>query len=99
MKSVAIAKMVSSASTTTHTGTRMHSICDVSSSVAVPVDDAGISEEGQMMKALVSLELAGRGGETAAAHVKNVILQQFLLPSRERANALADNWHALPSSR
>ncbi|KVI05772.1 F-box protein At1g70590 [Cynara cardunculus var. scolymus] len=55
--------------------------------------------EGQMMKAVVYLELAGRGGETAAAHVKNVILQQLSPPSRERAFRLADTWRALPSSR
>lgn len=55
--------------------------------------------EGQMMKAVVYLELAGRGGEMAAAHVKNVILQQLSPPSRERALSLADTWRALPSSR
>ncbi|KAK1415786.1 hypothetical protein QVD17_31573 [Tagetes erecta] len=55
--------------------------------------------EGQMMKAVVYLELAGRGGETAAVHVKNVILQQLSTPSREHALSLADNWRALPSSR
>ncbi|KAJ0537387.1 putative F-box domain, tetratricopeptide-like helical domain superfamily [Helianthus annuus] len=55
--------------------------------------------EGQMMKAVVYLELAGRGGETAAVHVKNVILQQLSPPSRERALTLADNWRALPSTR
>ncbi|GJV74487.1 hypothetical protein Tco_1506071 [Tanacetum coccineum] len=48
---------------------------------------------------VVSLELAGRGGETAATHVKNVILQQLPLPSREWAIALANNGRALPSSR
>lgn len=52
-----------------------------------------------MMKAVVYLELAGRGGETAAVHVKNVILQQLSPPSRERALSLADNWRTLPSSR
>lgn len=55
--------------------------------------------EGQMMKAVVYLELAARGGETAAAHVKNVIFQQLPPPSRERALSLADNWRPLPSSR
>ncbi|KAD2803972.1 hypothetical protein R6Q59_031816 [Mikania micrantha] len=55
--------------------------------------------EGQMMKAVVYLELAGRGGETAAVHLKNVILQQLSPPSRERAITLADNWRALSSSR
>ncbi|KAI3733425.1 hypothetical protein L6452_12868 [Arctium lappa] len=55
--------------------------------------------EGQMMKAVVYLELAGRGGETAAAHVKNVILQQLSPPSRERALSLANTWRALPAAR
>ena len=35
------------------------------------------AQEGKMMKAVVYLELAGRGGETAATHVKNVIFQQL----------------------
>ncbi|GMI90195.1 hypothetical protein like AT1G70590 [Hibiscus trionum] len=55
--------------------------------------------EGEMMKAVVYLELATRSGETAATHVKNVILQQLSAPARERALLLADNWRALPSSR
>ncbi|XP_021293535.1 F-box protein At1g70590 [Herrania umbratica] len=55
--------------------------------------------EGEMMKAVVYLELATRSGETAATHVKNVILQQLSATSRDRAMLLADNWHALPSSR
>ncbi|MBA0624638.1 hypothetical protein Godav_009955 [Gossypium davidsonii] len=55
--------------------------------------------EGEMMKAVVYLELATRSGETAATHVKNVILQQLSATSRERALLLADNWRALPSSR
>lgn len=55
--------------------------------------------EGQMMKAVVYLELAARGGETAAVHVKTVVLQQLSPPSRERALTLANNWRALPSSR
>lgn len=55
--------------------------------------------EGQMMKAVVYLELAERGGETAATHVKNVIVQQLSQPSRERALTLADNWRPLPSTR
>lgn len=55
--------------------------------------------EGQMMKAVVYLELAGRGGERAAVRVKNAILQELSQPSRERALMLADNWRALPSSR
>ncbi|KAG6713967.1 hypothetical protein I3842_05G179300 [Carya illinoinensis] len=55
--------------------------------------------EGEMMKAVVYLELATRAGERAAAHVKNVILQQLSANSRDRVMFLADNWRALPSSR
>lgn len=56
-------------------------------------------QEGDMMKAVVYLELATRAGERAAAHVKNVILQQLSATSRDRAILLADTWRALPSSR
>lgn len=49
-----------------------------------------------MMKAVVYLELATRAGETAAAHVKDVIIQQLSATSRDRAIHLADNWRALP---
>ncbi|GMI87756.1 hypothetical protein like AT1G70590 [Hibiscus trionum] len=55
--------------------------------------------EGEMMKAVVYLELAIRSGETAATHVKNVILQQLSASTRDRALLLANNWRALPSSR
>ncbi|RVX04334.1 F-box protein [Vitis vinifera] len=58
----------------------------------------GLFSEGEMMKAVVYLELATRAGETAAAHVKNVILQQLSVTSRDRAMLLADNWRALPTS-
>ncbi|KAJ4843446.1 hypothetical protein Tsubulata_047079 [Turnera subulata] len=58
----------------------------------------GLFSEGEMLKAVVYLELATRAGETAAAHVKNVILQQLSATSRDRAMVLADNWRALPSS-
>ncbi|KAI6694890.1 hypothetical protein NL676_022600 [Syzygium grande] len=54
---------------------------------------------GEMLKAVVYLELATRAGERAAAHLKNVILQQLSAPSRDRVMLLADNWRALPSSR
>ncbi|XP_009796602.1 F-box protein At1g70590-like [Nicotiana sylvestris] len=57
-----------------------------------------IFSEGNMMKAVVYLELATRAGETAADHVKYVILQQISTSSRDRAMLLADNWHPLPSS-
>ncbi|KAG5520800.1 hypothetical protein RHGRI_033393 [Rhododendron griersonianum] len=59
----------------------------------------GLFSEGEKMKAVVYLELAHRAGEAAAAHVKNVILQQLSATSRDRVMSLADNWHALPSSR
>ncbi|KAK4784904.1 hypothetical protein SAY86_001593 [Trapa natans] len=52
--------------------------------------------EGEMMKAVVYLELATRAGETAASHVKNVILQQLSSASRDRVMFLVDNWRALP---
>ncbi|CAK9312382.1 unnamed protein product [Citrullus colocynthis] len=54
--------------------------------------------ERDMMKAVVYLELATRSGERAAAHVKNVILQQLSQSSRDRVMSVADNWRALPSS-
>ncbi|KAK6116544.1 hypothetical protein DH2020_049650 [Rehmannia glutinosa] len=59
----------------------------------------GLFSEGDMMKAVVYLELATRAGERAAAHVKNVILQQLSSTSRDRAILLADTWRALPASR
>ncbi|KAH1122497.1 hypothetical protein J1N35_005657 [Gossypium stocksii] len=55
--------------------------------------------EGELLKAIVYLELATRSGETAATHVKNAILQQLSATSRDRALLLTDNWRALPSSR
>ncbi|XVF02528.1 hypothetical protein REPUB_Repub04eG0183000 [Reevesia pubescens] len=55
--------------------------------------------EGEMMNAVVYLELATRSGETAATHVKNVILQQLSATSRDSAFRIADKWRALPSSR
>ncbi|KAJ4974902.1 hypothetical protein NE237_008076 [Protea cynaroides] len=57
----------------------------------------GLFSEGEMLKAVVYLELAGRAGETTAEHVKNVVLQQLSANSRDRAMSLADNWRALPS--
>ncbi|KAL7091751.1 hypothetical protein ACP275_12G123400 [Erythranthe tilingii] len=55
--------------------------------------------EGDLMKAVVYLELATRAGETAAAHVKRVILHRLSSTSRDRAMHLADTWLAKPSSR
>lgn len=51
-----------------------------------------------MIKALVYLELATRAGETAAAHVKNVLVHRLTAASREHAMHLANTWRALPSS-
>ncbi|KAH7515673.1 F-box protein At1g70590 [Ziziphus jujuba] len=53
--------------------------------------------EGQMLKAVVYLELASRAGERAAARVKNVILQQLSATSRDGVMLQADNWRTLPS--
>lgn len=51
------------------------------------------------MKAVVYLELATQAGETAAARVRNVIVQQLSAASRDRAMLLANNWRALRSPR
>ncbi|CAI9092989.1 OLC1v1028383C2 [Oldenlandia corymbosa var. corymbosa] len=59
----------------------------------------GLFAEGDMMKAVVYLELAGRAGEIAADRVKAVVLQKMSLASREQAMRNADNWRPLPSSR
>ncbi|KAE8690844.1 F-box protein [Hibiscus syriacus] len=53
-----------------------------------------LASEGEMMKAVVYLELAIRSGETAATRVKNVILGQLSGRSRD---LLADNWRAFTS--
>ncbi|XP_004489784.1 F-box protein At1g70590 [Cicer arietinum] len=54
--------------------------------------------EGDMLKALVYLELASRAGEKGAAHVKNVIVHRLSAASRNHAMHLADSWRALPSN-
>ncbi|GAB4829225.1 hypothetical protein Ancab_018891 [Ancistrocladus abbreviatus] len=54
--------------------------------------------EGEMMTAVVYLELAGRAGEAGASPVKDVILQQLSAASRGHAMLVADSWRALPSS-
>ncbi|KAE9596999.1 putative F-box domain, tetratricopeptide-like helical domain-containing protein [Lupinus albus] len=54
--------------------------------------------EGDMMKAVVYLELATRAGETGAAHIKNLVLNRLSAASRDHAMSLADSWRALPSS-
>ncbi|XP_057949209.1 F-box protein At1g70590 [Malania oleifera] len=58
----------------------------------------GLFSEGEMMKAVVYLELATRAGETAAARVKNVILQQLSSNAHDRVMHLVDTWRSLPSS-
>ncbi|CAM8956160.1 unnamed protein product [Rhodiola kirilowii] len=54
--------------------------------------------EGAKMNAVVYLELATRAGETAASHVRDVILQQLSASSQARVTSLADSWRALPST-
>ncbi|KAK7309727.1 hypothetical protein RJT34_06687 [Clitoria ternatea] len=54
--------------------------------------------EGDMMKAVVYLELASRAGEKGAPHVKNAVLHRLSAASRDHAMHLADSWRALPSS-
>ncbi|XP_027361431.1 F-box protein At1g70590 [Abrus precatorius] len=54
--------------------------------------------EGDMMKAVVYLELATRAGEKGATHVKNAVLHRLSAASRDHAMHLADSWRALPSS-
>ncbi|XP_061372757.1 F-box protein At1g70590 [Gastrolobium bilobum] len=53
--------------------------------------------EGDMMKAMVYLELATRAGEKGAAHVKNVVVHRLSAASRDHAMHLAESWRALPS--
>lgn len=50
-----------------------------------------------MMNAVVYLEQATRAGETAASHVRDVILQQLPASSQARVTSLADCWRASPS--
>ncbi|CAL0331532.1 unnamed protein product [Lupinus luteus] len=54
--------------------------------------------EGDMMKAVVYLELAARAGETGAAHIKSLVLNRLSAASRDHAMCLANSWRALPSS-
>jgi hypothetical protein len=56
------------------------------------------AQEGDMIKALVYLELASRAGEKGAPHVKNVIVHRLSSASRNHAMHLADSWRALPSN-
>ncbi|KAL9670952.1 hypothetical protein QQ045_030210 [Rhodiola kirilowii] len=54
--------------------------------------------EGAKMNAVVYLELVTCAGETAASHVRDVILQQLSASSQTRVTSLADRWRALPST-
>lgn len=58
-----------------------------------------LGQEGEMMEAVVCLELATRAGERAASNIKDVILQQLSAQEIDRIMLLASNWRALPSSR
>lgn len=59
----------------------------------------GIMQEGAMLKSVLYLELAERGGESAATHVKEVIHQQLSATSRGHAIHQANNWRPLPATR
>ncbi|CAK8537173.1 unnamed protein product [Lathyrus sativus] len=54
--------------------------------------------DGDMIKALVYLELASRSGEKGANHVKNVIVHRLSAASQNHAMHLANSWRALPSN-
>ncbi|KAK9903891.1 hypothetical protein M0R45_000862 [Rubus argutus] len=54
--------------------------------------------EGQLLKALLYLELATRAGERAANHIKDVIIQQISVTSCDHVMGFVNNWRALPSS-
>ncbi|KAF5175373.1 F-box protein [Thalictrum thalictroides] len=53
--------------------------------------------KGDMVNAVLYLELATRAGETAATTVRNFVYQQLSATSRDRAMLLADTWQPLPS--
>ncbi|CAH8261741.1 unnamed protein product [Arabidopsis lyrata] len=55
--------------------------------------------EGAMLKSILYLELAERGGEVAAAHVKEVIHQHLSATSRGHVIHQANNWRPLPATR
>lgn len=57
----------------------------------------GLFSKGDMMNAAVFLELATRAGETLAAHVKNLILEQMTAATKAHILCLADNWRPVPS--
>ncbi|CAL9240186.1 unnamed protein product [Arabidopsis halleri] len=55
--------------------------------------------EGAMLKSVLYLELAERGGEAAATHIKEVVHQQLSATSRGHVLHEANNWHPLPATR
>ncbi|KAG7589666.1 F-box domain [Arabidopsis suecica] len=55
--------------------------------------------EGAMLKSVLYLELAERGGESAATHIKEVIHQQLSATSRGHLINQANNWRPLPATR
>ncbi|CAH8257741.1 unnamed protein product [Arabidopsis lyrata] len=55
--------------------------------------------EGAMLKSVLYLELAERGGESAATHIKEVIHQQLCATSRGHVINQASNWRPLPATR
>ncbi|CAE5963704.1 unnamed protein product [Arabidopsis arenosa] len=55
--------------------------------------------EGAMLKSILYLELAERGGEAAATHIKEVIHQQLSATSRGHVINQANNWRPLPATR
>jgi hypothetical protein len=49
-------------------------------------------QAGDKVKSLTYLELATRRGETAAAHMRDVILESLSAASTQRALSDADKW-------
>lgn len=60
--------------------------------------ELALYSDGDMIKALVYLELASRAGEKGASHVKNVIVHRLSAVSQNHAMHLANSWGALPSN-
>ncbi|KAL5718174.1 hypothetical protein ACHQM5_011109 [Ranunculus cassubicifolius] len=57
----------------------------------------GLFSKGDMMNALVFLELATRAGEIVAADIRNFVLGHLSEGSRDAAMQLVDNWRPMPS--
>ncbi|XP_020570609.1 F-box protein At1g70590 [Phalaenopsis equestris] len=54
---------------------------------------------GDTMKALVYVELAVRAGETAASHIRDVIVEALSQPLRDRAMTSVNRWRPQPFNR